>query len=199
MTNAHRAWIWYGVAFLLGSFLVFNALNILALARVQPPRPRLHVSDAAQLARIRAMSIDLLNSMEAARRGAQGAAQGGAAPANGEVGYLKAVVAVQRVRPDDPVSGSANACSRYEVGARAGGAAGATLASVLPFTPITLVFQDLHYTVPNPGYKGGGCCGGGGDVEAPVSRTLELLKGITGEALLTILLVFATLCGVYAT
>lgn len=59
----------------------------------------------------------------------------------------------------------------------------ASIGSSLPFEPITLVFQDLHYFVPNPAYSGGGCCGrdSGADVEAAVPQRLELLKGITGE------------------
>lgn len=54
--------------------------------------------------------------------------------------------------------------------------------SSLPFEPITLVFQDLHYSVPNPAFRPNSLWQGTPtDFEAGVPERLELLRNVTGE------------------
>ncbi|MEW5311977.1 MAG: hypothetical protein WDW38_003643 [Sanguina aurantia] len=87
----------------------------------------------------------------------------------------------QRVGVQD---GESAALGRQSGGTQSGG-----MSDVIPFQPVTLVFQDLRYFVPNPSYKGKSAAAkpakadeesGPGPEEVPAE--LELLKGITGFA-----------------
>eukprot|EP00877_Chromochloris_zofingiensis_P010755 jgi/Chrzof1/5933/Cz16g21030.t1 len=181
-----RSWIWGGIGFMFGSYLLLSAITCVALGWVTGETTVAQVADEKQLQQLRA-EADV-------RRQELVKVRGAAAPA------VAATAASQPHATDEQVTGTAAAA----------GTTGMDISSSLPFQPITLVFRDLRYYVPNPAYNAG-CCGRppkpaakaagagkpGPDVESgdgaaaaaagtfeplEVPAKLELLKGITGYA-----------------
>lgn len=144
-----RKWIWIGVGYMIGFYLLMNFLTWVGLRFYSGQQRRASVPDERALARARAEAEARRQSAEAA---AATAVTAGSAPTDTTV----------------------------------------AISSGLKFTPITLVFRDLRYFVPNPAAGGTGKKGaaapakGDGKVAAAAPAAdappaeLELLKGITG-------------------
>ncbi|KAG2439064.1 hypothetical protein HYH02_006591 [Chlamydomonas schloesseri] len=146
-------WYWGGIGYLWGSALAFIVASTLALAYLtgEPPVARVADPDELEAARKKAAEARAKAAAVAASK-ASGAAHGAAAAA--------AAATVATASTDE-----GEVAVTVDVGK-------------LPYTPITLVFEDLRYFVPNPSAGVKPAPG----AEAPPAR-LELLKGITGFSL----------------
>ncbi|GFR41754.1 hypothetical protein Agub_g2509 [Astrephomene gubernaculifera] len=153
-----RKWIWIGVGFLFGYYLIFTWAAVLSLHFQQPRVPAAQLPDAEEV--------------EAARRRAEerhlqvvalpAAAAGGGAEAGGKKKKKEVVIEVCKAQPKG-VNGSSGGGGEQEAAAEGRGMILSPstaalqdyidISSSLPFTPITLVFQNLTYTVPNPAYS----------------------------------------------
>lgn len=165
-----RSWIWAGIGFMLGSAILFTMGSGLALQYLTP-------STAARVADEEA--VEAARQEAAARKKAAAAAKQGANQAQakqaGQGAEHQQELISSSVCLDVDIErvGTINATPCQLLGPCPG--AIATNTSAIPFTPITVVWQDLKYFVPNPSWKKGL------GPDGPPER-LELLKGITGFA-----------------
>ncbi|GIL86027.1 hypothetical protein Vretifemale_14307 [Volvox reticuliferus] len=155
-----RKWIWIGVGFLIGSFIVLTYTSIISLAFQQPEVPTAQIPDPEDLqkARHRAEERHAKLVQEEAVTAAEAAVIEVRPPSAGALPMKKLQKLPQEV--------GRNKHSREEgasVGSNPPGMVVSPslaalqdfneISSSLPFTPITLVFQDLKYWVPNPAYS----------------------------------------------
>ncbi|KAG1655082.1 hypothetical protein FOA52_010286 [Chlamydomonas sp. UWO 241] len=171
-----RVWIWGGVGYLFGIYVLATIGSIISLAYQDAPVQRAKVPDkdeicaaAAAANELRRKIIDRKNTQSKA-----GAAQGGVATEAAGVNGTAA---------------AANAASAGDTTAKAASAIG-SVASSLPFQTVTLVFRDIRYSVPNPNFSRAAvkavaaATAKGEAAEAGVVRAagkmLTLLDGVTG-------------------
>ncbi|KXZ56523.1 hypothetical protein GPECTOR_1g47 [Gonium pectorale] len=165
-----RDWFWGGIGYLWGLTLVMLGCSTLALMFLSGEPPVARVADPKQLEEARRKAAE-----------ARAAAAGTGAPSG--------VASISKPSGDGIASSADGKQPAAADGAAAAGSVSLAVgAGRLPFTPITLVFQDLRYFVPNPAKaqskdkgKGKGA-GGVGGVDPAIPDRLELLKGITGFA-----------------
>ncbi|KAG2432130.1 hypothetical protein HXX76_009056 [Chlamydomonas incerta] len=139
-------WYWGGIGYLWGSSLLFIVASTLALAYITSEPPVARVADPDELLAARKKAAE---ARAAAAAAAAKKAAGGATSAATGTGVTS-------------IADEGEVAVTVDVGK-------------LPYTPITLVFEDLRYFVPNPS---AGVKPAPGAEAAPAR--LELLKGITG-------------------
>ncbi|KAG2425086.1 hypothetical protein HXX76_013995 [Chlamydomonas incerta] len=147
-----RDWIWIGVGFLNGFYIVFTLATAWCLAVLNPEVPAAQLPDPEEVANARA---------RAEARHAEMQKQLAKAPSTKQPRSASVASKMQLQLKTDSVAGD-------QSGKGDGGEAAPKLvlspsmaaiqdyidiSSSLPFTPITLVFQDLKYWVPNPAYS----------------------------------------------
>ncbi|GLC42336.1 hypothetical protein PLESTM_001322300 [Pleodorina starrii] len=167
-----RKWIWIGVGFLLGSFLILTWTSVISLAHQQPEVPRAQLPDPEEIKKARRRAeerhVELTKQpkqpLEAAvievRPNSGGRKQQQQEQPAASSGSLQGGLPGGK----GPDQGRGESDESDESGS--GKAGGLTvspsmaalqdfmeISSSLPFTPITLVFQDLKYWVPNPAYS----------------------------------------------
>ena len=166
-------WIWIGVAFLYGSFVLLTFLSILALHYLNPVVPRAQIPDEQEIAAAIKESDERLkniSSMATMRRQAQSEVQRQASSRPDSLGH-----SLDHDRSFKGISGLSLVPT-------------VDIASSLPFQPITLVLKDISYSVPNPSYSKSAAKAarkeGLSDAELPheAKETLDLLQGLTGYA-----------------
>ncbi|KXZ50448.1 hypothetical protein GPECTOR_16g622 [Gonium pectorale] len=147
-----RKWIWIGVGFMQGFFLLFTLGAIISLHVQQPEVPAAQLPDPEELKRARE---------RAQERRARIAERQQSEVKGADTSSKKKEELVVAVRP----AGSRISAPGVDVERTSHGkglvispSAAALqdfidISSSLPFTPITLVFQDLKYWVPNPAYS----------------------------------------------
>ncbi|KAG2487630.1 hypothetical protein HYH03_013769 [Edaphochlamys debaryana] len=141
-------WYWGGIGYLWGLSLLLILGSTLSLAYLSGEPPVARVADPEELAASRRKAAEKAAAAKA-KAAAAAVAAAATAPATAPLGADGGTaVADVSVTVDD--------------------------AGKLPYTPITLVFQDLRYFVPHPS------AGQKADDGSTVPPTLELLKGITG-------------------
>ncbi|KAG2452157.1 hypothetical protein HYH02_003189 [Chlamydomonas schloesseri] len=150
-----RDWIWIGVGFLIGFYIVLTFLSIVILAYQEPEVPPAQLADPEEVARARARAEALRERF--AKVPAKSGRHKHSKPHKGE---MVVVVDKSEGAKSDRTSGGDNK-SRDGNGSDSNGQLVLSpsmaalqdyidISSSLPFTPITLVFQDLKYWVPNP-------------------------------------------------
>ncbi|MEW5297917.1 MAG: hypothetical protein WDW36_001095 [Sanguina aurantia] len=232
-----RKWIWIGVGFLWGTFLVFTYLANIALTYREAEVPIAQIPDEEAIREARAAAEirrQQLNELAKAQRAAAKASAASvltptSPPPAAPSAALRAPPAAAASQPAASAltfatsSPPRSAPSRQATGTSPAGtpkealrtqssffraSADVDISGSLPFTPVSLVFHNLRYTVPNPAYsakvaKAEAAAAAAHpvthDVEAKgavpaVTRTnagkekLELLAGMTGFALPGVLL-----------
>ncbi|KXZ50445.1 hypothetical protein GPECTOR_16g619 [Gonium pectorale] len=155
-----RKWIWIGVGFMQGFFLLFTLGAIISLHVQQPEVPAAQLPDPEELKRARERAQERRAKVAAAAAAKHSAPQSLDAAGGGDPSQKKGEL-VLAVRP----AGARTAATGVDVERTSHGkglvispSAAALqdfidISSSLPFTPITLVFQDLKYWVPNPAYS----------------------------------------------
>lgn len=128
-----RYWIWANIGFQLGLYIVLTFAAILCLWLQKPEQPRAFLPDEEAISAARAAAEEHRQQLAALREVGNQQVSRTETPAtltdqNGKIGP------------------SASHRSRQHV------AVDIDIASSLEFQPITLVFRDICYTVPNPSY-----------------------------------------------
>ncbi|EFJ39882.1 hypothetical protein VOLCADRAFT_40167, partial [Volvox carteri f. nagariensis] len=146
-----RKWIWIGVGFLLGSFLLLTYTSIISLAHQQPEVPQAQVRTRVCLPRDRYVTEIYTHTYIHTYIHTYGGGEG----RGEEMGVggqsssqISGDVSIVRSSPPSP------SLTRTDF---------IDISSSLPFTPITLVFQDLNAVLP-----------------VAARERLQLLSGITG-------------------
>lgn len=156
-------WIWVGVAYLVGLTCVFVGLSIWSLSVRQSSVMKAVLPDDAAVQR----AFERREAAKAARmkhvhsHGAGLSQHGAGQSQHGGLGVVPIVGQIMKSMNRSITRGDVEA--------------GEDAADVghMKFTPITLVWQDLHYFVTNPKAKAK-------DAPADLPKELELLKGVTG-------------------
>ncbi|KAG2425082.1 hypothetical protein HXX76_013991 [Chlamydomonas incerta] len=163
-----RGWIWVGVGFLIGFYIVLTILSIVILAYQEPEVPPAQLADPEEVARARAHAEALRERFT--KLPAKSGRHKHSKAHKGEM-----VVVVDKADRAAAASNHDKKQDKSETGKSDAAASSTTgdgnsnglvmspsmaalqdyidISSSLPFTPITLVFQDLKYWVPNPFYS----------------------------------------------
>ncbi|GLI71055.1 hypothetical protein VaNZ11_015971 [Volvox africanus] len=153
-----RKWIWIGVGFLIGSFIVLTYTSIISLAFQQPEVPAAQLPDPEEIQKARRRAEERHSKLvqeEAATAAAEAAVievrppSGGAQPLK----TLSQEGAGKKQSREDGASVGLEPSGMVSSPSLAALQDFNEISSSLPFTPITLVFQDLKYWVPNPTYS----------------------------------------------
>ncbi|PNW84179.1 hypothetical protein CHLRE_04g224500v5 [Chlamydomonas reinhardtii] len=148
-----REWIWIGVGFLNGFYILFTLATAWCLAYLNPEVPAAQLPDPEEVANARARA-------EARHAEMQKLALAKAPSMKQQQQQARstsvAIVKTDSVG-DNPISGKGDDSEAGPKMVLSPSMAAIhdyiDISSSLPFTPITLVFQDLKYWVPNPAYS----------------------------------------------
>ncbi|KAG1677137.1 hypothetical protein FOA52_000943 [Chlamydomonas sp. UWO 241] len=171
-------WVWAGVAFLFGVAALMTGISSLALEYLGGPAKVTAIPDEVELAKARAKAD--ARKVSVVSTGSSGAPTAATSESPHITPHrMSTEMSAARSSTTSPDRDeSAEACvmqvDAHTAGGKDGGVAGMASFKApsggIPFEPITLVWQNLQYFVPNPSKT----------PDAPAE--LELLKGITGWA-----------------
>ncbi|GIL61720.1 hypothetical protein Vafri_16118 [Volvox africanus] len=143
-----RKWIWIGVGFLIGSFVVLTYTSIISLAFQQPEVPAAQLPDPEDIQKARRRAEERHSKLVQEEAAAAEAAVIAVRPPSGSAQHMKKLHA-----REDGASAGSKPSGMVVSPSLAALQDFNEISSSLPFTPITLVFQDLKYWVPNPIYS----------------------------------------------